>query len=201
MQNNTYRYPGWHFFKEVQTSPVFKGDVKAIFSVDQLENSPVFMGLYIPGFSNREYTKVKAPHTFEAPAPYDDLATPTLVIRKKGEAWTEPFVVVYEPFGGNTKKASILSVEKLEQDGIYKGLKITSETAAETLVQYVITQLKDQSYQDKSRGIYFKGTFAIITLNAENRLQNMYIGEGEKLQFGTNILKPERNKSAAYKEF
>ncbi|WP_100612792.1 hypothetical protein [Confluentibacter lentus] len=81
------------------------------------------MGLPIPGFPNREYTKVKALHTFEAPKPYNELPTPILVARKKGEAWKKPLVVAYEPFDTRINKASIISVEKLEKNGVYKGLK------------------------------------------------------------------------------
>lgn len=201
VQNRSYRHPGWHFFKDVQSSPVYTNDVKALFTVKKLNNSPIYMGLHIPGFENREYTKVKAPRTFEAPGPYEDMETPTLVIRKKGEAWTDPFVVVYEPFEGNSKSASILSVEKLEEQGVYKGLKIVSGINGETLEQYIITQSKGQVYSDENRGVYFEGTFAIITLDNAGKLQNMYIGEGEKLQFKSNILKPEANKRAAYREY
>jgi len=201
VQNRAYRHPGWHFFREVRSSSTFTGDVKAMFFLEQLENSPVYMGLHIPGFNNREYTKVKAPQTFEAPRPYRDVETPTLVIRKKGEAWTEPFVVVYEPFDGSIKNTSVLSVEKLEENGIYKGLKIVSRVDGETLQQYVITQSKGQIYSDENLDVYFKGTFAIITLNSKGKLQNMYIGEGEKLQFQNKIMETISNKRAMYKEF
>tara|TARA_R110002049_G_scaffold211595_3_gene382553 strand:+ start:4373 stop:6616 length:2244 start_codon:yes stop_codon:yes gene_type:complete len=118
IQNKTYRHPGWHFFKDVNTSSTYSKTVKAQFSIEKLGKSPIYMDLHIPGFDNREYTKVMAPQTFEAPEPYDELDTPTLVIRKKGDAWNVPFVVVYEPFSGNIKNASMVSVEKLEEDGI-----------------------------------------------------------------------------------
>lgn len=198
VHNKKYRHPGWHFFKDVKTSPMYSGDVKVQFSVEKLENSPIYMGLHIPGFNNREYTKVMAPHTFQAPKPYDELATPTLVIRKKGEAWKEPFVVVYEPFNGSSESTSIVSVEKLEQDGVYKGLKIVSKVDETSLVQYVITQSKNEVYEDKKRSIYFKGTFAVVTLNAKDILQNIYIGEGEKLVFRNKELIPENSNRAIY---
>lgn len=180
IHNKRYRNPGWHFFKDVQTSKTYNKDLVATFHTKKIKGGAIFMQLHIPGFEKRVYTKVKAPITFESPKPYHKLSTPTLVIRKKGEAWKNPFVVVYEPYH-KKEKASIQSVEKLEQGNIYKGLKIVSKTPNEHLIQYVITQSKDQIF--KNENIYFKGSYAVITLNKMNVLQSIYIGEGEKLIF------------------
>lgn len=176
--NKTYRNPGWHFFKKVKTSENYDKDVKATFHTKRLDKGAVFMQLHIPSFKNRSYTKVKAPITFESPKPYHKLPTPTLVIRNKGEAWQNPFVVVFEPYN-KSEKPSIQSVTKLEQNGVYKGLKIISKTPNEDLIQYVITQSKNQVF--KSKNIYFEGTYAVITLNKNEKLKSIYVGEGKKL--------------------
>ncbi|WP_299057443.1 heparinase II/III family protein [uncultured Polaribacter sp.] len=178
IHNKKYRNPGWHFFKDVKTSQEYKNNVKATFHIKKLRGNSLFMQLHIPGFKNRTYTKVKAPATFESPEPYDRKPTPTLVIRNKGEAWQNPFVVIFEPFN-SSEKPSIQYVTKIEQNGIYRGLIIESKTPSENLIQYVITQSKDQFF--KNDDIYFKGSYAVITLNNKNELKSIYIGEGEKL--------------------
>ena len=192
IHNKRYRNPGWHFFKEVKTSRTYKKDVKATFHTKRLKGGAVFMQLHIPGFQNRMYTKVKAPITFESPKPYHKLPTPTLVIRKEGEAWENPFVVVYEPYH-KKEKPCIQSVQKLEQDGVYKGLKIQSNTPNEHLIQYVITQSKDQVFQNKE--IYFKGTYAVITLNSNKNLKSIYIGEGEILAYKNEKISTDSSKA------
>ncbi|MBC2844706.1 heparinase II/III domain-containing protein [Winogradskyella flava] len=192
--NKVYRNPGWHFFKNVKSSQAYDKDVKATFTTKKLSTGSVFMQLHIPGFENREYTKVKAPTTFESPKPYDDLPTPTLVIRNKGEAWKNPFVVVFEPFNEN-EKATIQSVEKLEENGLYKGLKIISNTPTEKLIQYVITQSKNDIFQDEALGIYFQGTFAVISLNENKSLHSIYIGEGDKLIYKNEIIQTDASKT------
>ena len=178
IHNKKYRNPGWHFFKDVKTSQEYKNNVKATFNIKKLKGNNLFMQLHIPGFKNRTYTKVKAPITFESPAPYDKKPTPTLVIRNKGKAWENPFVVVFEPYN-SSEKPSIQSVIKLEQDGVYKGLKIISKTPNKDLVQYVITQSKNQVYKNKD--IYFEGTYAVITLDKNEKLKSIYVGEGKKI--------------------
>ncbi|AJR04469.1 hypothetical protein AW14_13195 [Siansivirga zeaxanthinifaciens CC-SAMT-1] len=193
-KGRTYRNPGWHFFKDVKTSNPFDDNIKATFNITKLKNDAIYMQLHIPGFKNREYTKVNAPATFEAPKPYDALPTPTLVIRNNGSAWENPFVVVYEPFNEN-EKPTITSVDKIENNGIYKGLKIESSVQSNHLVQYIITQSKDEVFNNDELGIYFKGTFAIITLNEKKELQNIYIGEGEKLIFKNEVITTNTDKS------
>lgn len=179
LQNRQYRIPGWHFFEKVETSAVYSGDVQAQFITGKLKAGPISMKLFIPGGEQREYTKVMAPRTFEAPTPYDNLPTPTLVIRKKGEAWTSPFVVVYEPFDGNKPNGSIQSVTKLEQNGVFKGLKIVSKVKEQTITQYVLIE----TYADDNLGIDFHGEYGLITIKGKSELQNMYLGSGMKLAY------------------
>jgi hypothetical protein len=170
----------------------------ARFSVEKLGGKPIYMNMYIPGEENREYTKVKAPHTFEAPKPYRKMVTPTVVVRKKGEAWTKPFVVVYEPYDGDKKNNSIQSVEKLIQNGVYKGLKVTSNTGKQTLVQYIITQSGNEVYKNNKAGISFTGTFAIITTDANGKAMNLYMGEGSELKYKNVSIEAKDNRVGAY---
>ena len=197
IHNKKYRNPGWHFFKKVKTSKTYNKDVKARFNIKKLKGNNVFMKLYIPGFKNRTYTKVKAPITFESPEPYDNKTTPTLVIRNKGEAWKNPFVVVFEPYN-SSEKPTIQSVIKIEQDDIYKGLIIKSKTPKEELIQYVITQSKNQVF--KNDAIYFKGSYAVITLHKDKGLKSIYIGEGDKLIYENKLITTNSSKSY-FKEF
>ncbi len=201
IQNKQYRHPGWHFFEKVETSATYSGDVQVKFKTGKLKDGPVFMQLFIPGSEQREYTRVMAPRTFEAPAPYDKLQTPTLVIRKTGEAWNAPFAVVYEPFDKNIANNTVKSVEKIVQNGFFKGLKITSKIGPKILVHYLIDQVESQDYNDSKLGIQFKGKFALITTDNKNKLLNLYLGDGEKLQFGNITLTAEKSVAGAFLDF
>ena len=196
--NKQYRNPGWHFFEDVQTSQEYYKDITATFHTEKLHTG-IFMRLHIPGFKGRTYTKVKAPITFESPKPYDTMPTPTLVIRNAGEAWQNPFVVVYEPYN-KYEKPSVQSVSKIHQDGSYKGLKIVSQTPSELLKQYVITQSKNTVFMHDELPIYFKGSFAVITLNKDDSLKSIYIGDGKKLIF-RNIEITTDDSHTFYKEY
>jgi hypothetical protein len=199
VQNRQYRNPGWHFFEDVKSSASYKNDVRVRFAAEKFEE-PIFMDLHIPGFQNREYTKVMAPHTFEAPQPYLNQPTPTLVIRKDGEAWEQPFVVVFEPFEGANNN-SVISVEKLVQDGKYKGVKVVSNMAGKMLTQYIFTLIQNDSFVDEELGISFSGTFGVLSLNQDGAPQSIYIGDGEELRYGDLIIKPENQKMSVFRHF
>lgn len=165
------------------------------------------MGLHIPGFDNREYTKVMAPSTFGAPHPYDKKLIPTLLIRNNGEAWTNPFVVVFETYGGNSENRTVRSVEKLEPDGTYQGLKIASEVAGDTLVQYVLTPEGKNSFSDKEMDVSFTGKFAIVTFEGKpppdgtGQLRDVYIGDGNRLRVGKTVVTMGTYSKSAYVDF
>lgn len=178
-QNGRYRNPGWHFFKKVKTSQEFSSDVKARFEINQLhDNRKRYMNLFIAGNENREYTTVAAPKTFQAPKPYRNELTPTLVIRQKGEAWTNPFGVIYEPTFAEDADNGIQSVTTLRQDGAFRGFKVISKINDRVITQYIIDQDEAKLYKNSEKGFSFSGNFAVITYDDNENLKDIYIGEG-----------------------
>ena len=179
INNKKYKNPGWHFFEEVKSSRTYESDVSTTFEIKKLQDKNRYMNLFIPGNKQRTYTKVLAPKTFAAPEPYDELPTPTLIIRQKGEAWTNPFAVIYEPTFDRKSKDGIQTVTKLETDGIFKGFKIISKTKNNTIIYYIINQEKEAIYKNEALDFYFKGAFAVITQDENKKIQDIYIGEGQ----------------------
>lgn len=183
-QNGRYRNPGWHFFDKVKSSQTYSEDLKARFVLNKLkDNKKRYMNLYIAGNKNREYTKVKAPLTVQAPEPYDDLPTPTLVIRQKGEAWSNPFAVIYEPRFEKDKENGIQSVTSLKSDGIFKGFKVLSQIDGKLVTQYIINQEEGSTYKNEELGFDFTGGYAVITFNESENIQDIYIGEGTSFTY------------------
>ena len=202
VQNTTYRHPGWHFFEQVESSSIYSGQLQAQFKTEKIPGKQLYMNLFITGSPGREYSRVMAPVTYEAPSPYDELPTPTLVIRQNGEAWTRPFVVVYEPADGSPENSNIQSVEAIRQDGIYKGVKVISGFEDRSVIQYILTQSTGDVFSDDQSGIFFEGGFAVITTDQNNKVLSMYMGDGRKLQFGEKIIESKDGKDlGAYLDF
>lgn len=180
IQNGKFRNPGWHFFEKVKTSQPYSSNVNARFVLNNLKGDKKgYMNLFIAGNENREYTKVKAPKTYHAPKPYGEKTTPTLVIRQQGEAWTNPFAVIYEPSFEKDTKTGIQSVTTLKNDGVFKGFKVISKVDDKLIIQYIIDQDEAKLYENTEKEFSFKGNFAVITYDENENLQNIYIGEGQ----------------------
>lgn len=200
VRNRKYRNPGWHFFKEVQSSQSYEKDVELLFKAEQFPDKNRYMKVFMPGFEGRSYTKVMAPKSYEAPKPYDTLPTPTLVVRQKGEAQTKPFVSIYEPFSIIETNASVISVAKITQDGIFQGVKVTSNVNNETITQYLLTPFKSGKAKVAEKAIEFQGHFAIITFKG-NGLKEVYIGDGSFLKIAEHRLQTNSKSGSGYIDF
>ena len=199
VKNRKFKHPGWHFFKNVETSEVISGNVSAIFTAEKLEETPVKMNLFITGNDNREYTKAISPVSTEAPKPYSGKTLPTLVIRQKGDAWAKPFAVVYEPFEGTENTGSVQSVEDIIQNNQFKGLKIMSKIEGKNMTQYAfILDSNESIFEDKKSGISFKGRYGILTLDEKGKLQSIYVGEGQSFAFNKIKINSKNGKPVAF---
>lgn len=79
------------------------GDVSGRFTMTLPDSSEVGMNIWMKGEKDRKVFKVLSPKIVSltrTPMPYDVDASPcqTFVARQYGEAWTRPFVAVYEPY-------------------------------------------------------------------------------------------------------
>ena len=197
--NRTARHPGWHFFTDVETSGTFAGPVDATFVAHKLGATPIAMKLFIPGNAQRDYTKVMAPPTSEAAKPYDSQPTPTLVMRQTGDAWTNPFVVVYESHEGTGSGAgSVQSVKSITQNGAFKGLEIKSMVAGKAVTQLVLSLEKDDAqFTDAKLGLSFTGRYAVATLSDKGELRSVYMGDGERFSYGKTVITTTTGKPTA----
>ncbi len=188
--NRSYLFPGWHVFKDAKTSAPTAEDVTVDFSVAKLKPAPAHMKLFIPGAAGREYSQARAPYTKDAPSPYDHETTPVLVVRQRGEAWTKPFAVIYEPFAGDKNSGSIQSVTAIGDQKIFAGFKVVSKINGHALTQYVLVQPTATGvFADEKLGIEFRGRYAVISVNESGECTSLYLGEGSRLRFQNYDLK------------
>ncbi len=203
VNNKKHKHPGWHFFKNVETAENYPLSISPVFTASKLQKTPIKMRLFINENKNRDYTRVMAPPSTEAPRAYEKKPTPTLVIRQKGEAWSVPFAVVYEPSEGDGDKGTVQSVTSIIQNGTFKGLTIKSLVAGKMLTQYALILENDKAvFEDKQIGISFQGRYAVLTVDDKDKLQSVYIGEGSRLSFKKLKIQSNISKSgSAYIDF
>lgn len=197
-----YKHPGWHFFDEVKTSPVLTNATEATFSASKLAEKEITMRAIIPAGTAQTITQAKAPQAYGAAQPYQKKPLPTFILRKQGEAWSQPFSLVFESKTQGEHYA-VQSVERLNQANQFKGLKVTVKIKGKDkiLTQYIISQQHmNDTYHNPELDLYFKGRFAVISLNDKNQLIDAYIGNGHALKYKAINL-DTKQKTSLYRQF
>jgi len=184
--------PGFRFMKEYQTSGVRKEATRAIFALEE-QTPKAYMQVLMPGETNREYMTAQAPFARTAPRQYGKILTPTLICQQHGEAWTRPFIAIFEPYSGEDGGA-VMQVEALKQNlpGEFTLLKVTNRSGA---LQYIFQAINGNSAQKTKDGA-FKGAFAVVSLKGKQP-EYLYLGAGQELTFGGYSLKTASPKGAA----
>lgn len=164
--------PGYKSFEDKQTTNNYEDDVKVRFCLDVKDKEDVFMDMHIAGGTNREYFTAMAPKSFTAPAEYKLLPNPVAIVRQNGNAWKNPFMVVYESYTGENRNT--IKTASGDTDGETSVLNVESKQGKQTIIQ----SFSKKAYQNESS--FFEGHFGVISWNNQG-LSYLYLGEGKKI--------------------
>ena len=198
--NGGFENPGWHYFTNIKTSGVYTGDVTATFTATRLGGT-VNMKMHVPGDTDREYTRVNAPPTLGLSSAYENTPTPTIIIRKNGEAWQSPFAVIYEPYYG-TNTNSITSVTNIKRSGTFSGMQVESTVAGKNIKQIILIRANDNGvFNDIALDVELTGRFAILSMDENDELTSIYMGKGSHIKYkGWDITSKNGNATGFYIE-
>lgn len=201
--NKDFRNPGWHYFESVVSSAPTDTDVSATFSASLLDPDTLRMRAFLPGHRGRTYTSVMAPPSTESSRPYDDLPTPTLVVRQEGEAWSCPFTTVYEPYQGEGNSIASVSYLNPTRGGECDGVRVVNNARLANRSQYILSPApENQQFTDPTSGLDFSGRYAVVSVDREGALESVYLGNGSRLSYrGTEIATIGGEAAAAFVDF
>jgi len=172
---------GLRYIKSLESSGIFEGAVKAIFSIedDIVKPDNRYMKVWMPGAKNRSYYTGKAPATKTVIPLYTSMQTPTLVVQQKGEAWSKPFVAIFEPYSGNADNIQSAEFITNEKNKSLTAIRVINKDRTEQLI------FQSASKRELNTGMnwQFKGTFGIVNLKA-GQVEEIYLGNGTELSFG-----------------
>ncbi len=142
------------------------------------------MRMFMPQGKGRTIYQLSSPHNHRYYVP--DLRqqpVPAVLVRQEGEAWNQPFIAVYEPYG-NGVEAQICSVctdDTDMQSGIAK-LSVTSKQRTDYIIHSVHPNV-EAHYRD----IRFKGTFVVLSVE-NGEVSSVYMVDGRELHTqGLNV--------------
>ncbi len=162
-------------------------DVKATFTIDMKDKGgdDIYMNLWMKGEPEREVFTALSPMTeglSRTPnMPYNIKEQPTLtfVARQHGEAWSRPFISIYEPSTKNEPSAiQSVSYFDAEEPGLkdFAGICVKSKNGR---VDHIFS-LSDAEQAATYRGMKVKADYAVVSNEyAGNR--TLFLGSGTQL--------------------
>ncbi|WP_372772922.1 heparinase II/III family protein [Mangrovibacterium sp.] len=146
-------------------------NVNAQFKLESKGNAASLMNVWIKGGENRHYFSVNGPKSNAiekgtAPVEMLDAKVPTMVIRKNGEAWNNPFVAVYNPvLEGEKQVISMVAYPKLVSNPSAQLVRVTHEK--ESTVDFIVATSSENDIV-KTDDFYQKGLLSITRENASD---------------------------------
>ena len=178
---DVYNQPGWRYFTNQGVSYPQNQLTRVHFAADPGDGNIRDTEMWVAAVTNREFAKVDSP-PFSEWVGSSTAPGPTVVIRQIGEAWNNPFAVVYEPYfvsAGST----VTNVTTLLRSNIVVGLKIESVVAGKYTVHYVFSNPNAaDTYTNAAIGLTFKGRFGVVADNGDGSTV-LYLGQGSSLAY------------------
>lgn len=175
------KQPGWRWYTAAKTSAPTGNAVTARFDLQATND---YLHVSVPGGIDKEYSSALAPPTQDVSNGYDNKDTQMFIMRKYGEAWDEPFVILYEP--SSNSESTIVFSKLIYENSKVVGLEVLSNVNGQIIRDVIITNdTNNETVVLNSYDIEFTGRFAIIRTEPKASTTNvsMYIGEGQQITF------------------
>ena len=171
-------------------------DVKAEFTINMPDRNDITMNMWMKGEADREVFSALSPMTEGLSRikgmPYDIRKQPTLtfVARQKGEAWTRPFVSIFEPVTTKSPSA-ISSVEypSVKSDG-KSGSNVAVKVNLKDGSSDFILSSDTNSYLCSSGNVETKSAYSVCRIKA-GRAVMAFMGGGTYYKCGNLEIKSE----------
>ena len=186
-------YPGFRFFSQVEKLENYKENVTALFTIRKEGEKDKFMQVLMPKEKNRTYYTAFSPKAKTAGFHDVTKPQPVLSVRTNKEAWTKPFVALFEPFEGegNQTIGEILKMDKLCDDN-HTVLKVTDRQNS----TQVIAQGNDCKAGVAGENLVFNGYFGVVSFK-KGELEKIYLGKGKELGYGNYVISGENENTSA----
>lgn len=177
--------------RSIQSDQDFRGQFNL-----KMDDKTISMNLWMKGEEDREIFSVLSPKSTafrHGPLPNElaEAPIPTLIVRQEGEAWTRPFVAVYEP--ALNEGSSILSVDYFG-NGKWIGIHVSNESERQDFIFSSPSSDKQLLYQD----MLLEGTYGVISKDHEDF--TLFLAQGNVISLGDYQLQTAVKGAAALKK-
>lgn len=176
--------------KSIQTNQNFTGQFNL-----KTADKTVSMNLWMKGYENRELFSVLSPPSTAIGAELAGkevagLPIPTLVVKQEGEAWSRPFVAIYEP--ALNEESQIESV-KYFGSGEKVGIEVLDKQGQNDFI-FSNTQ-QDAVFEFKE--MQLTGTYGIVS-EKKGQLKSLFFANGTLAKYSEFILRAKEKTTAGF---
>jgi len=168
--------------KSVQTA----NDIKARFQLKMPGRDSIFMNMWLKGAPDREIFALKSPRSTAidrgiVPKEISELPLPTIVARQYGEAFTKPFVAVFEPSSANQQASitAISSFKPAKAPADFAGVVVESRNGSRETIFSTSAVKETVKYKEYA----FRGAYAVIS-EYSHEINYLFLGSGRTLSKG-----------------
>lgn len=167
-------YPGFRFFTDVEKKEHIKEDVKGLFLSKDRQGKEIFMHVFLPA-SDKTYYRAKSPAVRTAGPQYRGQRMPLFIVRAEKEAWSEPFITVFEPSCSEANH-TVQSVEKIPE--LSNNENTVIRVRHKDGSSQIIFQGNHAEITVKGDNFSFSGAFGVISIDANGNPEYLYLGNG-----------------------
>jgi hypothetical protein len=142
--------------------------------------------MWMKGENNREIFTMRSPKSTAidrgiVPKEISELPLPTIVARQYGEAFTKPFVAVFEPSSAEQPAsiASIVSFTPAKAPAGFAGVVVESKNGSKETIFSASAVSAVTTYKDYS----FRGTYAVVS-EYSHEIKYVFLGNGQMISKG-----------------
>ena len=159
------------------------GDLKAMFKIEEDGKPDNLMKVWIKGNENQSIFSVKSPKsnaiskgTGTAPKSLIGEKMPTLILRRNEQAWTNPFVLLFNPYFENgDNPINDVDFSEMQKNSACQKIKVSHSNRI-TNDQIVVS--KSENDVVSSEDFYQKGLFSIVRVNEEKDIPDFLFASG-----------------------
>ncbi|SCD21939.1 hypothetical protein PSM36_3150 [Proteiniphilum saccharofermentans] len=172
-------YPGFRFFTDVEKMENVRENVRGLFSAKDRQGQDIFMHVFLPA-SDKVYYRAKSPAVRTGGRQYFNRPLPLFTVRSEEEAWTEPFICIFEP-SVSKENNTIVSVERIAElcDSENTVIRVWHKDGS----AQIIFQGNCAKRIIKGDHFSFSGSFGVISTDVNGNLESLYLGEGHHIAY------------------
>jgi len=139
-------------------------NVKAVFALESNNNPTRFMKVWLKGEAQRQYFAVKGPKSNAlnkktVPAEIYDNSVPALVVRENSEAWSKPFVAVFNPYvDGADSGISGVNYPTFAKNTSARAIQVTHSN--KRTIDYIVVSASENDVVNEA-DFYMKGLLCV----------------------------------------